>query len=159
MLRITGHCNCILVCILIQERKKMPKERKGDDKANVLKCLQPCTVLATLLSLKLFQNRKLTQETHERFPSGANSSVPLACLLTSLCGCLCCPAARGSSCYTSLPSRLRATLLSVESQIPDSRSEVLRSQLFHPNGQVLEVLGGCYSPSRRSYWQPCYLPH
>ena len=50
------------VCILVQEGKKTARQEKGDDKANVLKCLQLCTVLATLLSLIILQNRKLTQK-------------------------------------------------------------------------------------------------
>ena len=103
----------------------------------MFKCLQLCTVLATLLSLKLFQNRKLTQETHERFPLRVNSSVPLAPAFSP--PCVGAHAARGSSCCTSLPSRLRATLLKVRFGTADL--EVLRSQLSH-------LVTKCWSPWR-----------
>ena len=58
----------------------------------------------------------------------------------------CCPAARGSSCYISLPSRLRATLLA-ERQIPDSRSRGFKVPALPLNGQVLKSLQAVSLPA------------
>ena len=58
----------------------------------------------------------------------------------------CCPATRGSSCHTSLPSRLRATLLA-ERQIPDSRSRGFKAPALPLNGQVLKSLQAVSLPA------------
>lgn len=58
----------------------------------------------------------------------------------------CCPAARGSSCYIPLPSRLHATLLA-ESQIWDSRSRGFKVPALPLNVQVLKSLEAVSLPA------------
>ena len=103
----------------------------------MLKCLQLCTVLATLLSFKLFQNRKLTQETHERFPLRANSSVPLAPAFSPPCvGAQVLPGEVPVT-YHCLQGCMQLCLLKVRFGTADL--EVLRSQLSH-------LMSKCSSP-------------